>query len=106
MHNPWTCACCGREFDELPLDVAIGRGPAAYEDLTDEERPRALLTSDFCVIQHADQIDRFIRAVIEVPVLGLRDDVPRGEPAAIRMTTQRGAPDRRASAGYPIAARG
>lgn len=68
MCRPWTCACCGKEFDELPLDVAVGRGPALYEDLTEEGRARASLTSDFCVIENADQTDRFIRAVVEVPV--------------------------------------
>jgi hypothetical protein len=73
MHSPWTCACCGKEFDDLPLDVAIGRGPAPYEDLTEAERARASLTSDFCVIENADQIDRFIRAVVEVPVHNLSE---------------------------------
>ncbi len=68
MDHRWTCACCGQEFTELPLDVGVGEGPAPYEDLSDEERARASLTPDFCVIEHADQTDRFIRAVLEVPV--------------------------------------
>lgn len=55
MNHRWTCACCGKEFDDLPLDVAIGEGPASYEDLTDEERARASLTPDFRVIEDADQ---------------------------------------------------
>lgn len=71
MHRPWTCACCGETFTELPLDVGVGQAPAAYEDLTDAERTRATLSSDFCVIEHPDQTDRFTRAVLEVPVHGL-----------------------------------
>jgi hypothetical protein len=64
----WTCACCGREFDELPMDIAVGRAPASYEDLAEDERARATLTSDFCVIEAPDQTDRFVRAVLELPV--------------------------------------
>ena len=55
------------------MDIAVGRGPASYEDLSDSERARASLSSDFCVIERPEQTDRFVRAVLELPVHELDD---------------------------------
>ena len=55
------------------MDIAIGRGPASYEDLNNDERARASLTADFCVIEGPEQTDRFVRAVLELPVHELDD---------------------------------
>ena len=57
------------EHEELP---AIGfLAPFYYDVLEDEDKATmAELTDDFCVIRHPDQTDRFIRAVLHIPIKG------------------------------------
>lgn len=61
----WTCRCCGRQYASLPMDFAVD-APTYWRQLTDEERARAHLSSDVCVIGE----DRFVRGCLEIPVRG------------------------------------
>lgn len=60
---------CDGEPEELP---AIGfQAPYYYDVLEDEDKAAmADLTDDFCIIKHPDQTDRFIRAVLSIPIKG------------------------------------
>jgi hypothetical protein len=70
MDYAWTCACCGRQFNTLPLDFAI-KAPHNWFGIPDEERAnRVKLTSDICII---DDEERYVRGCLEIPVHGLAD---------------------------------
>lgn len=67
MRLSWTCHCCGKSYDTLPLNYAA-KAPAYWFRLPEHEREaRAVLTEDFCTI---DGQDHFIRACLEIPILG------------------------------------
>ncbi len=67
LRYTWTCSCCGRQFDELPIHWSVD-APAHYDALSEtERRSRATLSTDFCTI--GDNAF-FIRGQIEIPLLG------------------------------------
>lgn len=69
MQYAWTCSCCGKQFDALPLDWAFD-APAYWSGIPESERPaRGKLSSDFCT---ADE-HFFIRGCLEIPILGTDD---------------------------------
>jgi hypothetical protein len=47
--------------------------PWHYGTLPEEERRKAQLTSDWCVIPHAEGADRFIRVLLEIPIHGVEE---------------------------------
>jgi hypothetical protein len=50
------------------------RAPDQYVSLSDEQKSEmATLTNDFCTITHEEGTDRFIRAVLEVPIHGVEE---------------------------------
>jgi hypothetical protein len=61
------CVNCGKIHDELP---ALGfKTPIHYEALSEKDKQEiAELSSDFCVINHEDQTDRFIRTVLTIQI--------------------------------------
>jgi hypothetical protein len=61
----WACRCCGRQYNTLPLDFAFD-APIYWQQLSEEERKQAFLSSDICTIGE----DRFIRGCLEIPMLG------------------------------------
>jgi len=64
----YTCSCCGKEHEEWPSLTYIS--PANYHNLSDEDKQEmGELDSDFCVIRHADQTDRFIRCTLTQKVI-------------------------------------
>ena len=68
MRYAWTCHCCGKAFDTLPLDYAA-EAPAHWFGLPEQERQaRAVLSEDVCTV---DGRDHFVRACLEIPVRGL-----------------------------------
>lgn len=70
----WTCRCCGQVKTGLPMDLGY-HSPAGWDDLTDAERARSHLDEDFCLMRHADgAVDRFIRAVLPIPVPEIEDE--------------------------------
>ena len=69
VDHAWTCRCCGRQFNTLPLDVAY-KGPDHWFDIPEsEQQVRRKLDDDLCVIDK----DMFVRGCLEIPVIG-RDD--------------------------------
>ncbi len=57
------CECCGEMIDQWPA-LAFGT-PSPYFELSEKEKKEmAMVSSDFCVIAHPDQTDRFIRTVM------------------------------------------
>ena len=61
----YTCANCGQVHDEWPA-LAFD-SPASYNVLPEATRKEiGELTSDFCIVRHPDQTDRFIRATLTI----------------------------------------
>jgi hypothetical protein len=70
MGHVWTCRCCGKQFDALPLSFA-SVAPYPWFALPEaERRTRAQLSSDQCVI---DGKEFYIRGCLEISVLGNDD---------------------------------
>ena len=64
LRYQWTCKCCGRQHDELPLDWTA-KAPDHYLSIPEVERPaRTQLNKDFCTI---DGKAFYIRGAIEIP---------------------------------------
>jgi len=64
----YTCACCGKEHEEWPALAYIS--PYNYDILSaDEKQSLGELSSDFCIIRHKDQTDRFIRGTLTQKVI-------------------------------------
>jgi hypothetical protein len=67
MQYAWTCRCCGKEFNDLPLSY-MPPPPAPWLDLSAEERAtRAKIDQDVCII---DGEQFFVRCCLEVPIVG------------------------------------
>jgi hypothetical protein len=66
------CSCCGKVHEGSP---SFGfRAPDQYASLSDEQKERmGTLTEDFCTITHEEGTDRFIRAVLEIPIHGIEE---------------------------------
>jgi len=74
MQYAWTCACCGKQFDTLPLDWAF-EAPAYWNDIPEAEREaRGKLSSDFCVVDE----HFFIRGCLQIPIIGFDDKLVWG----------------------------
>lgn len=66
----FTCPCCGKRFDDMPLDIAFKR-PDPFLRLSEDERTaRALADDDYCMI---DGRLFFIRGYLPVPIHDLDD---------------------------------
>jgi hypothetical protein len=63
------CSCCGKIHEGSP---GFGyHAPDQYSSLSEQQRAEmAQINDDFCVITHEEGTDRFIRAILEVPILG------------------------------------
>jgi hypothetical protein len=69
MQHAWTCNCCGKQYAELPLDIAL-LVPDPWLDLTDTERAaRGKIDTDVCTIDS----DTFIKACLEIPIIDYGD---------------------------------
>ncbi|MGE3104773.1 MAG: DUF2199 domain-containing protein [Lysobacterales bacterium] len=68
----FTCSCCGKVHEGSP---SFGfRAPDPYTWLTEEQKASvASLSADFCTIEHDGETDRFVRAVLEVPIHGIAE---------------------------------
>jgi hypothetical protein len=66
------CSNCEEIHEGSP---SIGyRMPDPYASLSEEQKATmGELSSDFCTITHEDRTDRFIRAVLEVPIHGIEE---------------------------------
>ena len=66
------CSCCGETHEGSP---SVGyRMPDQYACLSEEQRASVgTMSEDLCTVTHEDGIDRFIRAVLEVPIHGIEE---------------------------------
>jgi|TARA_B110000902_G_scaffold86485_1_gene102629 hypothetical protein len=71
------CSTCGNVHDELP---ALGFLSPYYYDTLDEKDKKEIaeLSSDFCVINHENQTDRFIRTTLTIPINDICEDLDYG----------------------------
>jgi hypothetical protein len=75
--TPYRCAQCGEIHANWP--ALAHPHPFAYAVLTeDAQQTMAELSPDFCVIRHPDQTDRFIRAVLTIPVVDAKENLDYG----------------------------
>ena len=66
------CTCCGDIHEGSP-SVAF-RMPDQYACLSEEQRAEmGRISSDFCTITDEEGTDCFIRAMLEVPILGVEE---------------------------------
>ena len=70
MHYTWTCHCCGKQHNELPL--AMGHeSPDPWLGLSDAEREsRGEISSDACII---DGQHFFVLGCLDIPIIGSTD---------------------------------
>lgn len=65
--DSWICSSCGQTH----VGISTGFGyeaPWTWYTVPEEERPqRCFLNADYCVI---DNIDFFVRACLEIPIIG------------------------------------
>lgn len=73
----YTCSSCGQVHDEWPA-LAFD-APTAYHELPESiKKEIAQLTNDFCIIQHSEQTDRYIRCTLTLKVIDHCEDLDYG----------------------------
>ncbi|WP_423148126.1 DUF2199 domain-containing protein [Rubrolithibacter danxiaensis] len=73
----YTCSCCGQEHFEFP--ALTFKSPDNYDTLSHQDKEIiAEISSDFCVITHSDQTDRFIRCTLTQKVIDHCEDLEYG----------------------------
>jgi hypothetical protein len=73
----YTCSSCGKEHEAWP--ALAFHAPDAYHVLSvAEKESMANIDSDFCIIYHADQTDRFIRCTLTQQVNDHCEDLEYG----------------------------
>ena len=73
----YTCSCCGKEHEEWPALVYIS--PTNYDTLSEDDKKNiGKLDTDFCVITHSDQTDRFVRCTLTQKVIDHCEDLEYG----------------------------
>jgi hypothetical protein len=73
----YTCNCCGKEYEEWPALAYVS--PTNYEVLSEEDKRNiGQLDTDFCIISHPNQTDRFIRCTLGQKVIGQCKDLEYG----------------------------
>jgi len=75
--NKYTCSCCGKQHEEWP---ALGYiSPTGYNILSEEDKQNiGKINSDFCIIHHSTQTDRFIRCTLTQKVIDHCADLQYG----------------------------
>ncbi len=73
----YICSTCGKEHDEWPALSFIS--PDQYDGLSEDDKLNmAELSTDFCIIYHPDQTDRFIRCTLTQKVIDHCEDLDYG----------------------------
>lgn len=73
----YKCEHCGESHDQLP--ALAFNAPYYYAILKEEDKENiAECSSDFCIIRHEDQTDRFIRTVMTIQVNDACEDLDYG----------------------------
>lgn len=66
------CSRCGEMHEGSPSFAF--HSPDQYAGLSEEQKAEmGWLTDDFCTITHDEGTDRFVRAVLEVPIHGVKE---------------------------------
>ncbi len=66
LDHAWTCSCCGKQFNTLPLDWSFDH-PYPWFTIPEEERSkRCKIDGDICMI---DEDEIYIRGCLEIPVI-------------------------------------
>jgi hypothetical protein len=69
MEYHWTCRCCGKSFDTLPLDWAFD-APDHWLEIPEAERSRrGKIDRNVCIIWTDDHRDIFVRGCLEIPII-------------------------------------
>jgi hypothetical protein len=64
----YTCSCCGKVHEEWP--ALAYDSPTSYNVLSEKVKSEiGELSSDFCIVRHPEQIDRFIRGNLTLHVI-------------------------------------
>jgi hypothetical protein len=64
----YTCTCCGKVHEEWP--ALVYTSPTDYDTLSEEDKQNiAEIDTDFCIITHSDQKDKFIRCTLTLKVV-------------------------------------
>ncbi len=67
LRYTWTCSCCDRQHEELPLAFSAS-APLHYYAIPETEREaRVLLSEDMCTI---DDRAFYVRGCLDIPVIG------------------------------------
>lgn len=75
--SKYTCSVCGKEHTDWP--AITWSSPYQYNVLTDKDKEcLCKIDSDFCVISHPDQTDRFIRCTLHQQVLDHDEEIDYG----------------------------
>jgi len=70
MNHSWTCACCGKRYDDLILSLAL-EVPDTWLNIPESEiAERGMISSDACII---DGQHFFVRGCLEIPIIGRAD---------------------------------
>jgi hypothetical protein len=73
----YTCSNCGKIHEELPA-LAFD-SPTSYNVLSESMKQKiGELTSDFCIIRHPEQTDRFIRGTLTIKINDYCEDLEYG----------------------------
>lgn len=73
----YTCSCCGKIHEEWPA-LAFD-SPTSYNVLSENMKKEiGELSSDFCIVNHPEQTDRFIRATMTMKVNDHCEDLEYG----------------------------
>jgi hypothetical protein len=75
MQHAWTCSCCGKQYDTLPLDFAADAPEYWYDIPAGEREKRAVLTADFCTV---DSEHHFVRGCLDLPITGSEEKLVFG----------------------------
>src|ERR1700692_1576615 len=67
MDHVWTCRCCGKQFNMLPLSFAPAAPDPWFAGPEAERSTRVQISSDQCVI---DGKEFYIRGCLELPIPG------------------------------------
>ena len=73
----YTCSCCGQEHYEWP--ALTFKSPDNYDSLSQTDKETiAEIDSDFCIVNHPDQTDKYIRGTLKQKVNDHCEDLEYG----------------------------
>jgi hypothetical protein len=74
MGSGFQCASCGEWHAELPLNLGFAE-PLQVAELDEAEGERCVTKlGDFRLLERDGQVDRFVRGVVEIPIIGTTDN--------------------------------